>query len=111
MIQIKKGSQILTVSKCAYEDMFKKLGYQVINNSEEAKKASSDKKIIDNKEEKLIEEEKSKNEKIEKEDVVTSESLNVNIIGENIENFADDNKKEKTIMEKALENKSSSKRK
>ena len=115
MLKIKKGSQVLIVSQCAYKDTFKKLRYQIINNSEEeAKKASSDEKIIDNQEEKLIEEEKANNEETkENEDIVTSENLRVNVIGENTENknvleFDEKESKSKTksILEKALESKS-----
>ncbi len=119
MIEIKKGSQILKVSKCAYKDTFKKLGYKIVDNSkEEAKQASSDdsQKTIDSQDEKLIDDEKENNEKIEKDlDVVTSNSLNVNIIGENINNFGnetdkveakeDENEPKQSILEKALEGK------
>ena len=109
MIEIRKGSRILKVSKCAYEDTFKKLGYQIVNNSkEEAKKASSNeiKKQIDNKEEEFIEVEKEKNKEIENKDEVSSDKLNVNVIGENIENFGIGKKEGKSVLEKALEQKS-----
>lgn len=114
MLKIRKGSQILKVSKCAYNDTFKKLGYQIVNNSEEeAVKASSNEiiKNIDNKEEEFIEEEKENNKEIEK-DEISSNKLNVNVIGENIENFGFNDTKKTSALEKALEQKSSkSKRK
>lgn len=124
MLEIRKGSQVLRVSKCAYNDTFKKLGYKVVDNSkEEAEKASSDDNqvTIDNQDEKFIDEEQEKNNATdENKDVVTSENLNVNIIGENINDFGNENKEEpkieeteteqetepvKSILEQALENK------
>lgn len=124
MLEIRKGSQVLRVSKCAYNDTFKKLGYKVVDNSkEEAEKASSDDNqvTIDNQDEKFIDEEQEKNNSTdENKDVVTSENLNVNIIGENINDFGNENKEEpkieeteteqktkpaKSILEQALENK------
>lgn len=124
MLEIRKGSQVLRVSKCAYNDTFKKLGYKVVDNSkEEAVKASSDdnQETIDNQDEKFIDEEQEKNNATdENKDVVTSENLNVNIIGENINNFGNEKEEEtkiegteteqetepvKSILEQALENK------
>lgn len=100
MIEIKKGSQILKVSKCTYKDIFEKLGYKIVEekSSEEAKKASSDeiKNTVDNLEK---EEEKSEEEK---------NDFNVNIMGEKIKDFGldVDKKEEKTSFEKLLEEKS-----
>lgn len=131
MLEIRKGSQVLRVSKCAYNDTFKKLGYKVVDNSkEEAEKASSNdnQKPIDNQDEKFIDEEQEKNNSTdENKDVVTSENLNVNIIGENINDFGNESEEEpkteetetekteteteqktepaKTILEQALQNK------
>ena len=124
MLEIRKGSHVLRVSKCAYNDTFKKLGYKVVDNSkEEAFTASSDdnQATIDNQDEKFIDEEQEKNNATdENKDVVTSENLNVNIIGENINDFGNENKEEpkieeteteqktepvKSILEQALENK------
>lgn len=99
MIEIKKGSQILKVSKCTYKDMFEKLGYKIVeeNSKEEAKKASSDE--IKNTVDDLEKEEKSEEEK---------NDFNVNIIGEKIKDFGldVDKKEEKTSFEKLLEEKS-----
>lgn len=109
MIYIKKGSTILKVSKGAYKDTFKKLGYIIIDNSEEVvTKTTSSVKIEDKK---LIEEEKNNDNK--KEDVIKSENLNVNVIGENINNFdyKKEEQKEDSILEKVLQEKSKSKRK
>lgn len=110
MIEIKKGSQVLVVSKGAYNDTFKKLGYEIVNSKEEAKKASSNEnKKNDDKE--LIKEEKEHNKDKQEADVVLSDTLNVNVIGENIKDF-DVDKKEKSPLEKVLEDKSNkSKRK
>ena len=107
-----------------FKNEFKKLGYEVVDNSkEEAEKASSNdnQKPIDNQDEKFIDEEQEKNNSTdENKDVVTSENLNVNIIGENINDFGNESEEEpkteeteteqktepaKTILEQALQNK------
>lgn len=104
MIEIKKGSKVLVVSKGAYNDTFKKLGYEMVNSKEGAKKAPSVEKTNNDKE--LIKEEEKNNKvKEEKSDVVTTADLNVNVIGENVKNF-DIDKKEKSPLEKVLEDKS-----
>lgn len=107
MLEIRKGSQVLRVSKCAYNDTFKKLGYEVVDNSkEEAVKASSDdnQEAIDNQDEKFIDEEQEKNNATdENKDVVTSENLNVNIIGENINDFGNESEEETKIEEAKTE--------
>ena len=41
MITIKKGSQVLKVSNEAYKSMFKSMGYEIINEKEEAVKPAS----------------------------------------------------------------------
>jgi hypothetical protein len=114
MIDIKKGSRVLRVSKCAYKDTFEKLGYKIINNSEEV----VEKTTSTEKNKNQIKKQEQKEE--QKEDVVTSENLNVNVIGENIENFdykkdeeqKQEDKKEDSILEKVLQQKqNSSKRK
>ena len=107
MIKIKKGSTVLKVSKGSYEDTFKKLGYQIVNNSEEVvQKSTSSEKIIEDK--KLIEEEiKNNKEQKEKQDVVKTNELNVNVIGENIKNFDEikEEQKENSLLEKVLQEK------
>lgn len=104
MIEIQKGSHVLKVSKCTYNDTFKKLGYKIIekNSKEEVEKTSSDELLEkkDNLEEELIEKEIEKNKSLQ-EEVAKSDDLNVNIIGEKIEDFD----LKKTSFEKALEDK------
>lgn len=80
MIRIRKGSQTLLVSMCAYKDTFKKLGYTIINDTvlEEEKKTSSNT-------EEMLQEEINKNKDSEIDEyVVKSSDLNVDIIGEKI---------------------------
>lgn len=38
MIKIKKGNTILEVSNCAYKDIFKKQGYEIITDEKKSKK-------------------------------------------------------------------------
>lgn len=113
MVKIKKGSTILKVSKGSYEDTFKKLGYEILNETEEvAQKTTSSEKIIEDK--KLIEEE-IKNNKQKEENVVKSDDLNVNVIGENIKDFGkikeeqeeikNNEQKENSLLEKVLQEK------
>lgn len=117
MIQIKKGSQILTVSNSTFKNTFEKLGYKIVDNSkEEAQKASSNEKSkeIDNQEKELIDQEKQNNQ-IEEDEKVSSDDLKVNIIGENINNFGLEDEEEeiktntkveeKSTLQKALERK------
>lgn len=117
MIEIKKGSQVLKVSKCTYNDMFKKLGYEIVgeNSTEEIKQISSVEptKIDDNLEQKMIEEEAKQAQTIE-EELSKSSDLNVNVIGEKIENFElkEEEGEEETSFEKLLKEKTNnSKRK
>lgn len=114
MLTIRKGSHCIRVSKCTYNDMFKKLGYQIVNENskEEVEKTSSDEQkdnLEKELEEKLIEKEQKENElKDDLEEIKTSESLNVNIIGEKVEDTKSE-KVEKTSFEKVLEEKLSKK--
>lgn len=89
MVLVKKGNQTFLVSMGAYNDTFKKLGYEIIeNNKEEVSKntSSAQKKHKLEEEKELIENEKKENEtKLEgNKDVVTSEKL-TGPIGKKIE--------------------------
>ena len=72
MIKIKKGEHEFIVSQKSYEDVFKKIGFTIIEGKEKAKVGVSQKaptKLEKTKlEEKLIEEEIKENEKKENKD-------------------------------------------
>lgn len=63
MIKIKKGNTILEVSNCAYKDIFKKQGYEIITNEKKSK------------EEKTKVEENIKSNIQEDTDIVSSDKL------------------------------------
>lgn len=65
MIKIKKGDTILEVSNCAYKDIFKKQGYEIMNNAKETKKEDKVLEISKNEDKKIIEDT----------DIVSSEKL------------------------------------
>ncbi len=56
MIQIKKGNNILEVSKATYESIFKRMGFEIVDNDGAKEKAPSKSTIT----------KKVENEKIEK---------------------------------------------
>ena len=63
MIKIKKGNTILEVSNCAYKDIFKKQGYEIITDEKKSK------------EEKTKVEENIKSNIQEDTDIVSSDKL------------------------------------
>lgn len=83
MIRIKKGSNEFIVSNQSYKDIYKPLGYVIIEEGKETAKVDS--KISTNAENKYIEEEKMKQLEISSDnDVVNSKQLKTEI-GEDIE--------------------------
>lgn len=100
MIRVKKGSNEFLVSKKAYEDTFKKLGYSIVDEKIVGVVPSA---IPTNNtiEEKLIETERKENElKEDNNDVVTSKEL-IGAVGANIEeDFGFDNNKENELENK-----------
>lgn len=100
MIRIKKGNNIKIVSKQAYESMFKKLGYSIVDNKDAGVVPSAipanDTNTI---EAELVDQEKKENElKENNEDVVTSEEL-TNSIGVKVEeDFGFEDEKEEELV-------------
>lgn len=90
MVKIRKGNNILVVSNCTYRDMFKRLGYELVEESEGEviETSPADNTELNEIEDKLVQQEQEENKSItEEEGTVNSSDLNVNIIGENLTDF------------------------
>ena len=93
MIKIRKGQNIILVSKGTYETMFKDLGYSIVDETEEAKSNASSKNQNIVSETKKIQENIAENEKI---DILSNNIDNLSKEEEKIEkNKSDNNETEK----------------
>lgn len=88
MILIRKGTQTLKVSMGAYNDTFKKIGYEIVDekSKEEVVKSTSSDENKNNLESQLLKEEEQENETKtdNNEDVVSSEQL-LSSVGDKVE--------------------------
>lgn len=99
MIRVRKGSNEFLVSRKSYEDIFKKLGYSIVDNKEVGVVQSTipTENTI---EAELVKEEKKENElKDNNNDVVTSEDLKSSIGIKVEEDFGFEDDKEEELVQ------------
>lgn len=89
MIKIKKGKDIITVSKGTYETMFKSLGYSIVDEAGETKKVSSANQKSNNSEKNIVNSSENKNK-----DILSNELNNLSNKEEKSENSKSDDKLE-----------------